>query len=286
MMRALACVVALLAAPAHADALRIVDDRGVALALERPAQRIVALAPHLAEIAFAAGAGAKLVGVSAYSNAPDEARRLPVVASYGRIDLERVIALRPDAVLAWQSGNPVLQVARLERLGIPAVVTEARRLEDIPRIIRLVGALAGTGALADVQARRFESAMRDLGERYASARPVPVFLEIWLRPMLTVNGEHLVSDALRICGGRNVFARAGFLTPVVSREQILGARPEAIVTTDPGGDAPQAWRGLDVVPAVRAHKIYPVDPDLLLGQGPRLAEGVRALCRQLELARK
>lgn len=286
MIRALACIVALLAAEAHADALRVVDDRGVAIALERPAQRIVALAPHLAEIAFAAGAGAKLVGVSAYSNTPDEARRLPVVANYGRVDLERVIELRPDLVLAWQSGNSILQIERLERLGIPAVVTEARRLEDIPRIVRLVGALAGSAAVADAQARRFESAVHELSDRYASAHPVSVFLEIWHRPMLTVNGGHLISDAIRICGGRNVFAQAGFLTPVVSREQILGARPEAIVTTDSGGAAPQAWRGLEAVPAVREHRVYSVDPDLLLGQGPRLAEGVRALCRRLELARE
>jgi iron complex transport system substrate-binding protein len=165
------------------------------------------------------------------------------------------------------------------------VVTEARRLEDIPRIVRLVGALAGSATAADAQARRFENAVRDLGDRYASARPVSVFLEIWHRPMLTVNGEHLISDATRICGGRNVFAHAGFLTPMVSREQILGAQPEAIITADPEGGTPQAWRGLDAVPAVRRHKIYPVDPDLLLGQGPRLAEGVRILCRQLALAR-
>ena len=145
--------------------------------------------------------------------------------------------------------------------------------------------LAGSGAVADAQARRFENAVRDLGDRYASAHPVSVFLEIWHRPMLTVNGEHLISDAIRICGGRNVFGRAGFLTPVVSREQILGAQPEAIVTTDPDGGAAQAWRGLDAVPAVRAHRIYPVDPDLLLGQGPRLAEGMRVLCRQLALVR-
>ena len=123
MIRTLACVVALLAGEAHAGTLQVVDDRGAVLTLERPVQRIVSLAPHLAEIAFAAGAGAKLVGVSAFSNTPDEARRLPVVANFGRVDLERVIELRPDVVLAWQSGNSILQIERLERLGIPAVVT-------------------------------------------------------------------------------------------------------------------------------------------------------------------
>jgi iron complex transport system substrate-binding protein len=201
------------------------DDRGVTIALDRSAQRIVSLAPHLAEIAFAAGAGAKLVGVSTFTRHPPEAARLPVVASYGRVDLERVIALRPQLVLAWKSGNPPLQLERLERLGFPVFVTEARSLADIPRIVRLVGTLAGSAEVADARARRFEDEFAELRTRHAGERPVAAFLEIWHTPMLTVNGEHLVSDALRLCGGRNIFAAAKALTPLVSREQLLAARP-------------------------------------------------------------
>lgn len=271
---------------AGAHALQLKDDGGVTLSIQRPAQRIVSLAPHLAEIAFAAGAGAGLVGVSAFSNYPRDAGRLPVVASHGRVDIERLIALRPDLVLAWQSGNSPLQIERVRRLGIPVLVTEMRSLADIPRVVRLVGVLAGSEALAEARARNLEEEIETLRRRYAGARQLEVFLEIWHRPMLTVNGTHLISDALRVCGGRNVFATARTLTPAVSREQVLNARPDAIVTGGFGTEARGAWRGFEPVPAVRRGRIYPIDPDLLHGQGPRVVQGVRALCERLDLARR
>lgn len=269
------------AAGAHAQQVK--DDSGVTLSIERPAQRMVSLAPHLAEIAFAAGAS--LAGVSASSHHPLEASRLPVVASHGRVDIERLIALRPDLVLAWQSGNSPLQIDRVRRLGVPVLVTEVRSLADIPRLVRLVGVLAGSEALAAARARNLEEEIETLRRRYAGARQLEVFLEIWHRPMLTVNGAHLISDALRVCGGRNVFATAKTLTPAVSREQVLNARPEAIVTGGFGSEAREAWRGFEPVPAVRRGRIYPIDPDLLHGQGPRVVQGVRALCERLDLAR-
>lgn len=277
-------MVAALAASAHALQLR--DDRGVTISLEGPARRIVSLAPHLAEVAFAAGAGAKLVGVSTFTRYPPEAQALPVVASYGRVDFERVIELQPQLVLAWQSGNSPLHVARLEHLGFPVFVTETRSLSDIPRVVRLVGELAGTGVIADAKAREFEAEVAELRARHADERGVAVFLEIWHAPMLTVNGGHLASDALRLCGGRNVFAAARTLTPLVSRERLLAARPDAIVTADFGGDSAQAWRGLDAIAAVRLRRIYAVDPDLMYAQGPRFLEGVRTLCDLLERARQ
>ena len=270
---------------ASAHAVQLTDDRGVTVSLERPAQRIVSLAPHLAEMVFAAGAGASLAGVSSFSRHPTEARRLPVVASHGRVDIERLIALQPDLVLAWQSGNSPLQIDRLKRLGVRVFITEVRVLADIPRIVRLVGMLAGSD-VAEARARQFENEFADLRERYAGERRVGVFVEIWHRPMLTVNGAHLISDALRLCGGRNVFAAAKTLTPLVSREELLDARPEAIVSAGFGSEAPLAWRGLESVSAVRSGRIYAIDPDLLHGQGPRVIEGVRALCERLDLARK
>jgi iron complex transport system substrate-binding protein len=276
-------LVAAVAADAHA--LQASGDRGVAISLGQPVERIVTLAPHLAEIAFAAGAGAKLAGVSSFSRHPAEAERLPVVASHGRVDIERLIALRPDLVLAWQSGNSPLQIDRLERLGVRVFVTEVRALADIPRIVRLVGALAGSVEVAETRARQFESEIADLRKRYAAKRRIAVFLEIWHSPLLTVNGAHLISDALRLCGGRNVFAAAKTLTPLVSREQVLDARPEVIVTSGFGSEALPAWRGLESVPAVRNRRIYAIDPDWLHAQGPHVLEGVRALCGRLELAR-
>ena len=284
MIRAIMFVL-VVAVAADARALRASDDRGVAISLGQPPQRIVTLAPHLAEIAFAAGAGAKLAGVSSFSRHPAEAERLPVVASHGRIDIERLIALRPDLVLAWRSGNSPLQIDRLERVGIRVFVTEVRTLADMPRIVRAVGALAGSVDAAEARAREFEGEVEELRARHARERRVAVFLEIWHRPILTVNGVHLISDVLRHCGGRNVFAAAKTLTPLVSREQMLDARPEVIVTSGFGSEALQAWEGLESVPAVRNRKIYAIDPDWLHAQGPHVLEGVRALCGRLELAR-
>jgi iron complex transport system substrate-binding protein len=284
MIRAVALAMAA-SMSAGAHALQVQDDRGVTISLERPPERIVSLAPHLAEIAFAAGAGAKLVGVSTFTRHPAEAERLPIVASYGRVDIERLIALRPQLVLAWRSGNSALQIGRLERLGLRVFVTEARSLADIPRIIRLIGMLAGSADMAEARARRFDNDVAELRWRHAGERSIAVFLEIWHRPMLTVSGQHLASDALRLCGGRNVFAAAKVLTPLVSREQLLAARPEAIITAGFGAEAPQAWQGLDPIAAIRYHRIYAIDPDLLYGQGPRLLEGARALCNRLERVR-
>jgi iron complex transport system substrate-binding protein len=276
-------LIAVVAASAHA--VKVDDDRGVTISLGQPAERIASLAPHLAEIVFAAGAGAKLAGVSSFSRHPVEAERLPVVASHGRVDIERLIALRPDLVLAWRSGNSPLQIGRLERIGIRVFVTEVHTLADIPRIVRLVGTLAGSGAAAETHAAEFESEISLLRNRHSGERRVAVFLEIWHKPLLSVSGGHLISDALRLCGGRNVFAAAKALTPLVSREQMLRAQPEAIVTSGFGSESPQAWRGLEPVPAVRNRRIYTIDADSLHAQGPHLLEGIRALCGRLELAR-
>ncbi len=272
-----------LAFAAHAAAIELPDDRGGVVSLEAPAHRIVTLAPHLAEIAFAAGAGDRVVGVSSFSDFPPEARRLPVVFDWGRVDYERVLALRPDVVLAWRSGTPALQVERLERLGVKVLVTEVHRFADVAALVRQVGRIAGTGARAEAAARSFERGLDALRARYAGRPAVSVFLEIWHAPMITINGRHVFSEAIEICGGRNVFAAARTVTPLVSREQLLGARPEVVVT---GSRAERdAWRDLGSVPAVRANRVYAVDANDLHRPGPRLLDGARGLCLALDRAR-
>ena len=285
MIRAAVLIVCLVAAPG-ASAAESREDPDATLALSRPAERIVTLAPHLAEIAYFSGAATKLVGVSRFSRLPPAAGGLPVVADAGHIDVERVLALKPDLVLGWRSGNSALQIGRLERLGIRVVVTEVRTLDDIPRLAREIGLLAGTPVVAEARARQFERELGGIREHFSRAEPVSVFLEIWHRPLLTISGEHLISDAIRSCGGRNVFAAPDAITVRISRERLLGAQPEAIVTSGHGSDAREAWRGLEHVPAVRNGRIYAVDAELLHAQGPRVLEGVRALCERLELARK
>ena len=276
------------ACAAAAAAAGFSDDRGRSLALPGPAVRIVTLAPNLTELAFAAGAGGKLVGVGAWSDYPEAARTLPQTGDAARLDAERILLLRPDLVLAWRSGNPAAELARLERLGLPVFVVEPARLGDVPRLLRVVGALAGTEADAERAASAFEAGVAALRARYGTRPRVAVFYEIWDEPLLTVNGGHIISDVIALCGGRNVFEGAPQLTPAVSRESLLAADPDVIIASvSAGGDA--AARRLRRLPSLRAvaqGRIFTVPPDLIQRATPRILEGATQVCEALERSRR
>jgi iron complex transport system substrate-binding protein len=263
------------------------DDPGIGVRLIAPARRIVTLAPHLTEIAFAAGAGERLVGIARFSDFPPEARTLPQIGDASRVDLERIQFLRPDLILAWRSGNQAGDIARLEKLGHPVFTTEPRRLEDIPRLLRAVGRLAGSADAAGRAALAFEAEIAALRGRYAGRTPVRVFYEIWHRPLLTVSGEHMISDVIALCGGVNVFAGVPVLTPSVSMESVVAARPQAILggssSATPGQFVAQ-WRG-HAVAALRGVPAFHVAPDEIQRATPRILTGARAICRHLDEVR-
>ena len=283
---ATATVVAL-AHPAAAE-IRVTDDRGREIVLARPATRIVTLAPHLTEIAFAAGAGGGVVGVSSYSDFPPEAMRLPVVSDHGRVNFEEIAKLKPDLALTWVSGNRAPDFERLEARGVRVFATEASRPEDVARILRLVGKLAGTEGEADAAARAVEARFASLRDRYRGRPAVRVFYEIWPEPLMTVNGRHLISHLVEMCGGRNVFAAAAPLVPTISREQVLAADPDAIVVAAPAPRVAERiafWRSWERLRAGREGRVYPVDPAAAHRMSPRIVDGGVELCETLERAR-
>lgn len=270
-----------------AAAVSLADDRGRTLVLASPAQRIVTLAPNLAEIVFAAGAGARLIGVARFSDYPEAVRRLPQVGDGARVDLERIIALRPDLILAWKSGNQAGDVARLEKLGFPVFVTEPARLSDIPRLLRAVGTLAGTLPAAERAVDEYNNKINNLRSLFGSHPPLRVFYEIWHRPLLTVNGQHIISDVLALCGGRNVFADSPALTPLVSIEAVLAAQPDVILgggSSDGAKEFVSQWRKLRIG-ALRTLPAYFIAPDTIQRSTPRIIEGVKAVCEALEKVR-
>ncbi|MDD5329798.1 MAG: cobalamin-binding protein [Sulfuricella sp.] len=280
--RLAAALIALLLASASAAApISAVDDAGRTVALFAPAQRILSLAPHVTELVFAAGAGARLAGVTSFSDYPAAAKSLPLVGDYGKIDAERILALKPDLVIGWRSGNSAADVAALERLGIPVFLTEPRRLEDIPRLIETIGELAGTRREAAAAAAGFRAEAAELRRRYGGRRPVRVFYEIWHDPLLTINGAHLIGDVIGLCGGRNLFSSAASLTPAVSVEDVLAGNPEAIVASH----SLQGWRTYPRLAAVRRGSLFFIDPDLIQRQTPRILTGARRMCEQIERAR-
>ena len=280
-------LLALLAAPAFAE-VRVADDLGQTIALAQPARRIVSLAPHVTEMLFAAGAGDYLVGTVAYSDYPEAAKRIPRVGGYTNPDLEAVVGLRPDLIVAWKSGNRESQLDKLQGLGFTVYVTEPRHIEDVPSNIERLGVLAGPVTPAREAAAAFRARHDALRRRYGGRPPVNVFYQIWNQPLMTVNGEHLISDVLRLCGGRNVFTSLPVLAPKVDIEAVLAADPEIIVASGMGEARPEwldDWRRWQRLTAVRNDNLFFVPPELLQRHTPRILDGAERLCAAFDQAR-
>ena len=266
----------------------VTDDADRQLCLAQPASRIIALSPGATELVFAAGAGEQLVGVVSFSDYPPAAEKLPRVGSYKRLDLEAVLALKPDLIIAWRSGNPMEQVERLQAMGVPVYHSEPRRFEDISTTLERLAVLAGTEAVGQGAADSLRSGMDSLRQRYAEAAPVTVFYQVWEEPLMTVNNEHLISEAIRICGGVNVFGELGSLAPKVSREAVLAKDPEVIIAGGMGEDDPswlEPWKQFSSLRAVQYDNLFFVAPSTLQRPTPQMLAGTRTLCSHLDTVR-
>jgi iron complex transport system substrate-binding protein len=249
--------------------------------------RIVSLAPSLTELAYAAGAGDAMVGSVEYSDYPEAARALPRVGDAWSVDAEAVLALRPDLVFSWPSGTPEGTVARLRSLGVQVVEIPTFRLADVATALRSIGRIAGTEAVAEGAARRYEIEIRDLRASHAGTRRLAVFVEIDDQPLYTVNGRHVISEVLELCGGGNVFADLPQLAPQVAIEAVLARDPEVILSTDDTiGDPAALWRRWGGMKAVKAGSIYSMSSDTLTRSTPRLAIGAAEVCAALDDARQ
>jgi iron complex transport system substrate-binding protein len=231
----------------HAE-ISLRDDSGATLRLAQPARRIVGLAPHVTETLFAAGAGDRLVGAVDYSDYPEAARRLPRVGSHAQLDLEAIVALKPDLAVGWASGNSLAHVAKLRALGIPVFLVEPARIDDIAPGIERLGRLAGTESAARAAATALRERLQALRARHGARPTVRTFYEIWQQPLTTVGGTQIIGDVIRLCGGENVFAGLGALAPRLSVEAVLAADPEAIVASGMDEARPEwldDWRRWD-----------------------------------------
>jgi iron complex transport system substrate-binding protein len=287
MKRAMLGALLLAACAAHAE-VRVTDDYGKPVVLDAPARRVVSLAPHLTELMYAAGAGERMVGAVQYSDYPIAAQRLPRIGSEASIDLEALVALSPDLVVAWPNAGSARAVERIAALGIPVFRSEPRALEDIARTLETLGRLAGTESTATAAANAFRARAAAIARRHAARARVRVFYQVWDRPLVTVNGDHVISKVMRLCGGENVMADLPALAPEIDRERVLRADPEAIVASGADGGRPpwlDAWRAFPGLAAVRGDNLYAIRPELLQRHTPRLLDGADELCRILEAVR-
>jgi iron complex transport system substrate-binding protein len=280
------CIAALLLAAATAanGAITVTDDAGRTVRLETAARRVVTLAPFLTELAYSAGAN--VVGASAHSDYPAEARALPEVASAVAVSIESIAALRPDLVLAWQDSIRREDIERIAAFGIAVHVAQARRLDDVPRLLRTIGTLVGRDATGI--ANEYSARIAALRSAHAGVPPVPVLLEVWHRPLTTIAGAHWMNEALEVCGARNAFTDLPGVAPAISWE-LVHARDPAIVVG--AGSAPDAsrfndnWASRSALAAVRDHRLVWVDGDYIQRPTLRLAEGVARLCQGIDRAR-
>jgi iron complex transport system substrate-binding protein len=267
--------------------IAVTDASGNRVELPFAAQRIVSLAPHATELLFAAGAGSHVVGVITPADWPPEAAIVPRIGDSRAIDLERIVALRPDLAVAWPYVTPA-QLERLRDLGVAVYLSDPHTPEEIAGDLERLGALAGTGDSALRAATAFRTRLSALRARERGASKVRVFYEIWHQPLYTIGGGHLITAAIDLCGGENVFGSIRLPAPSVSVEAVLAAEPEAIVAGTDDAIRPtwlDAWESWRSVPAVARGNLFVVDANLLHRAGPRFIDGVDQLCSALDRAR-
>ncbi len=271
-----------------AQPVAVTDDSGQRIALAQPAQRIIALAPHITEQLFAIGAGSRIVGTTEFADYPAAAQKIPRVGRAHSVDLERVAALHPDLIVVWGSGFPPAIIDSLRRLGVPVYINEPSSLESIATSMERLGVLTDSPA-----APRAEMALRrqlqTLRQKYAERAPVRVFYQIWAQPLMTLAGKHVVNEAIALCGGRNIFGQLPQIAPQVSVEAVVAADPQIILTAEAGarpGDGLNMWQSFPNMSAVKNRQLITLDGDKINRDGPRIFEEIGIMCDRIDAARK
>jgi iron complex transport system substrate-binding protein len=268
--------------------VRVVDDNDDEVRLAAPAQRIISLAPNITEVLFHIGAGEQIVGADEYSNYPEAAKQILRVNNHAAANYELILSLKPDLVIAWQSGNGDKIISPLRKLGIPVFVVETREIERIPNLFRRFGQLSGNNELAQQRIEEFTQRLQLLGDAQKGKSVVRTFYQIWDQPLITLNGKHMVSDVIELCGGVNVFADAAPLVPYVNIESIVAADPQVIIA---GGSQDEqsswfsSWQKWDGISAVQHKQIYLIPADLMQRHSVRILDGAQMMCEYLDNAR-
>ena len=270
------------------SAISLLQANGETLILPGPAARIITLAPNLAELVFAAGAGGKLEAVVEYSNFPAQVRKIPRVGDAFRVDLERIIEIAPDLVIAWRSGNPQTALQKLEQLGMNVWQIEITRPEEIAEAVRNISLAAGTENYGAAAARQLQEKLTRLKLNNANKTTVDYFYQISARPLYTISGQHIISRSLEVCGAHNVFSDLPTLAPQISRESVILANPQAMIAPEAQDDDPalDVWLDWPQLRAVQDGTMLYLPADEISQATPRLLDSIDLACKLLDDVRK
>jgi iron complex transport system substrate-binding protein len=283
----LAALGALLAS-APADALTLRDMLGRTVTLPLPPARIVSLVPSVTEIVFSLGAEERLVGRTDFCDYPAAVRGKPSVGGMVNPNLETLVALKPDLVVATDEGNREETFSQLERLRIPIYLVHANRIAETVDLIARVGEL--TGRQADVP--RLTGAMQrriDAVRRAVAPFPRPrVLYVLWPDPLIVPGRASMLTELIEIAGGTSITAGDADAYPRFSLEAAVARAPEVIILADhstgastAGRASPEKWQRLSSVPAIRAGRLHSADLSILHRYGPRVPEGLETLARMI-----
>lgn len=252
-------------------------------------QRIISLAPHLTELLFSIGAGDRIVGTVSYSDYPPAAKQIPRIGSYNAFNSESILALKPDLILGWESGNPLKVLKQIEALGLNLKVMEIRSLPEIAEAQKKLGEWTGLQASANDAADQFLQEYQRLQQTYGNRSTVSVFYQVWHEPLRSINGQHLISDVIKLCGGHNVFHDSAAIAPLISVEGVIAADPEVIIASGMSEERPDwldQWQEWPMIKAVAQQHLYFIPPDIIQRHSPRILQGAQSMCRHLDQARK
>ena len=282
-------IVTLLLSTSAQAAISVTDDLGHTVSLAKPAQRVISLSPHVTELIFAAGAGDKIIGTVKYSDYPAAAKEIPRIGDNRQFDLERIMAMKPDLLVIWMHGAFERQLEVLKQSGVPFFFSDPQKLEQIPDTILKLGSLLGTEKAAQLSANDFRQQLHQLNAQYQSKAKVRTFYQVWHKPLYTLNDKHIVSDAIRVCGGENIFGKLNVTAPVVSIEAVLQENPEVLISAESRNQALNGidqWKNMTSLLAAKNNNLVLIDGDLVNRSGPRIIDGAKAICEALEQARQ
>jgi iron complex transport system substrate-binding protein len=257
---------------------------GSTLLLPAPATRVVTLSPHLAELVFAAGSGDHLVATVEFSNYPEAAENVPRIGDAYRLDSERILALRPDLVIAWDSGNPRAAIEQLRSFGVPVWAVEIREPFEIADTLDAIGLATGRESKAMRESESIRERLEKLTTQYRGAGKLSYFYQVGEKPLFTINGEQLISKGLRLCGGINVFGEEPGIAFQVGYESVIVANPDALFAPSSGGseDPLSAWREWPAMKAVRRDALFLLSADAVSRATPRFLDALELACMLLD----
>ncbi len=267
----------------------VVDDAGKTHRFQQPVKRIVSLMPHATELLFEVGAGDQVVGAVKYSDYPEAAKAIPRVGGYSALNIEAIVALQPDLLIAWPEGNRTRELERLKALGLPILVSDPREFTDIANALKVYGAITGKNDQAKKAISEFNKKYNFLRETYHEQSRVSVFYQVWNSPLMTQNGNTFISRAIELCGGTNIYAELPMPNPQVSIESILIKNPQVIVASGMGQARPEwldDWRQYKSLQAVEKNHLYHILPELFQRPTSRFLIGTEQLCEAMAKARR